>query len=653
MSTHPEGGGLGDPRDTDRDGMLHRDPAPEESTDPEVDEVDDITSPEVSDTTSGPVECDIDYSQRSMRSVFWHYENTPTHYYPENESLAKIEMIEPMYKNDKFLSDLIEKPSIDGSDYAEEAFGGFGPGSPEYDHERRLQILVPDPEAAVSWFKEAVIKPGYSAASKIFSTSVPEALHPGVKELEVTFSQSSETSLISAKIRPHIGALKVDDAPKRNETGLEIDTFKPAKKMLTTHIKDRLEALYPDQVRANKSANDLIVELGNDINLHIETDNLPNLDVTVNGSNRISLTRYGTTQPTPRQLEKELQALKDHFPNVAEAYADFFRQQLPKTQIEVDYKSAQTPGQEHKSAAAQGKESGDPINPQRMAQLRQELIVEPREDDFKYIGGLDSDIAKLQEAAMGFSNPEAFREFGVTPPRGILLQGPPGTGKTSLAMAFARDAEAVVLNVKASTIKSAFHGETERNIRGVFQLADELVEEGERVVVFIDELESLAPARDSMGASNIDKNVTTELLQGMNVDRKNSVIMAATNVPGMVDPALTNNSSRFSQQLEIGLPDSAARADIIEKLFNKFFDKSTRDSREELFDPAILIETLAQGSEGLSGADLESAIRKVLFAKAVMFASTGEKPGPSTNGQIYQSIKNVAVAKENTGQNYL
>jgi hypothetical protein len=570
------------------------------------------------------------------------YNNKPRH--------LSIEPMLETYKNIDYFGMKKEK-TVDGSEYVKDAFGGFGPGSPEYDSERRLTITIPNPKAAVGWFKEQPeAKPSFLGMgmgypeTKSFSANVSAARHPGVKTLEVRFAKTDDASLVTGRVAAHHNALSVADAPEKNEAGVLIDTKTPAQKKMVSHMQDRLDALYGDKVKLSKDAESAVVEVGDGIDLHVDFTNLPFLEVTPNGkASDHSLVRYGATKVTPKQLERELLALQQHFPQIAEAHADFFRKQLPKSLIEVNYNN---PKSEEGSNA-------DPVNPQRLAMLRQELLTEPREDDFKYIGGLDADIAKLQQAAMGFSHPEAFREFGVAPPRGILLQGPPGTGKTSLAMAFARDAEAVVLTLKASTIKSAFHGETERNLRGAFELVDELVEEGEKVVVFIDEIEALAPARDSMGSSNIDKNVTTELLQGMNVDRKNCIIIAATNVPGMVDPALINNSSRFSEQLEIGLPDTDARTDIIGKLFLKFADKSTGGSHDALFDPAIDIDTLARGSEGLSGADIENAIRKVLFTKAVMLASTGDKPGPATNGEIYQSIKLTSIGKEKTSQNYL
>ncbi len=612
----PEDSGLGDPYNVGPDGVRHREEEhiPDEEVGPEE---------QRPPSTCGRFSLLDDYDDPIKGE-----------YYSTNN----------IFLNNIGIGKRKEK-TVDGSGYVEDAFGGFGPGSPEYDPDRRLTITIPNPKAAVGWFTDVEVNPDENYPTKIsFSASVSNTRHPGVRTLEVRFAKTGDISLVTGRVLAHRGALSVPTAPERDGNGVLIDTKTPAKIKMARHMLDRLNALYGEKLRASKDAQGAVIEVGDGIDLYVELADLPTLAVTPNGNAfYYDFVRYGTARATPRQLERELLALQQHFPQIAEAYADFFRAQLPKSMIEVDYKNPKSEG-----GSAQ-----DPVNPQRLAMLRRELVTEPRGDDFKYIGGLEADIAKLKQAAMGFSHPEAFREFGVAPPRGILLQGPPGTGKTSLAMAFARDAEAVVLTLKASTIKSAFHGETERNIRGAFALVDELVAEGKKVVVFIDEIEALAPARDSMGSSGIDKNVTAELLQGMNVDRKNCIIIAATNVPGMVDPALLNNSSRFSEQLEIGLPDTKARSDIIHKLFLKFTDKSTGGSQEALFDPAIDVDTLAVASEGLSGADIENAIRKVMFTKAVMLASTGVKPGPATNGEIYQSIKSVIIGKEKTGRNYL
>ncbi len=533
------------------------------------------------------------------------------------------------------------KPDIDGSAYVREAFGGFGSGSPEYDDNSRLQVEVPNPAAAVNWFREATPQEGSSVATVAFTESIPSALHPAISAIAVNFrqGQDGQNSLIYGTVSRHHDAFDIPGVPAYTTAGRRIDTSTPAKNMLKQHMVDRITGLYPDGTTASKDGNEIAIRL--DDNITICVSQAGELRLSVNGGGN-SYNRFGRVPATPRQLERELKALQECLPPITEAYADFFRQQLPPTTLRVEY------GTSGEAGASQ-----DPVNPERLAILRQELLVDPSEDDFKYIGGLDNDIARLRKAALGFAHPEVFKEYGVAPPRGMLLQGPPGVGKSTLIRAFAREIDAVVLNVKASTIKNAFHGETERNIRGVFQLADELVAEGEQVVLFFDEMESLAPARDAMGASGIDKNVTTELLQGMNVDRPGCIIIGATNVPGALDPALTNNTSRFSEQLEISLPDIEARHDIIEKLFLKFTDRSSIGDMAALFDPAIQIDTLAQASEGLSGADLETAIRKALTDKAVQKIQTGEKPGPVTNGELYQALKAVEMAKEKTGGSYL
>ena len=661
MTNSPEGSGLGDPRDVDRDGMIEKNIVPNAS---EISQDPNPSAPIAGEPfsakehirkfqrilglgpeVSSPIRGILDINHRNS-SLIKGADGRPITPLLDFIELPHCEFSESSGFYETYSpSDRKREKTFDGSEYVKEAFGGFGPGSPEYDSEQRLKIVIPNSRAAVGWFKDTAANSDYTgivrAAKKSFVANISDTRHPGVKTLEVCFTKSDTASLVTGKVGAQSDAF-MGIAPIRDAEDILIDTKTPAKAAMVSHLRERLETLYPDKLKVSKDSMSAVIELGNDIDLHVDCTQLPLLRVTANGKyDRYEPIRYTVVKPTPRQLERELLALQIHFPRIAEAHADFFRQQLPKSQIEVDYNNPA-------ESVAQ-----DPIDPQRLAKLRQELITTPREDDFKYIGGLDRDIEKLREAALGFSHPEAFKEFGVTPPRGILLQGPPGTGKTSLANAFAREAGAVVLTLKASTIKSAFHGETERNIRGAFELADELVGEGEKVVIFIDEIESLAPARDSMGSSGIDKNVTTELLQGMNVDRPDCIIIAATNAPGLVDPALVNNSSRFSEQLEIGLPDTAARSDIIQKLFCKFADRSTSGEQGTLFDPDIKIDHLAGGSYGLSGADIENAIRKVLFTKAVLLVNTGQKPGPATSGVIYQSIKNMIAGKEKTGQNYL
>ena len=233
------------------------------------------------------------------------------------------------------------------------------------------------------------------------------------------------------------------------------------------------------------------------------------------------------------------------------------------------------------------------------------------------------------------------------------MYGPPGVAKTALAKAFANESGAVMLNVKSSNIKSAFVGESERNMRGVFQLAEQLVDEGEKVVVFFDEIEALAPSRNALVASSIDTNLTVELLRAMNEDRPNVIILAASNAPDKIDSALTGNGSRFSVKMEIGFPGIEARQQIIAKLLEKFTDKSSGVDKSILFSPDIDIPSLASASDGMTGSDIEAAMKHVLMAKANEFAESGELPKPATNSSIYQAIKSVQAQKATSQRNYL
>ncbi len=553
-------------------------------------------------------------------------------------------------------------PQTDGDSYLRDAFGGFGPGSPEYDDNgKRLQIVIEDLDKAVAWFNNPTVMPGHGRQPrKIFRTAISPDEHPKISQLNVEFSvHETGAMLISGTIDTNAGFLdglfSSPLIPKQDQQGRQVNTHASGQKLLNEHMAERLSALYPGQVgttEAEEGKQPIVLNVEEGIKLHILFDSMySKLQVTVNGSERhYSGNRFGSApKPSHEQLKKELLALQQCYPDIAEAFADFFRKQLPKTVIELDVNDENS--DENRGETDVQSSDSDPTNPHRLKQLRQELLVEPQADDFKYIGGLEREVGKLQEAALAFADPETFRSWGVEPPRGILMQGPPGTGKTSMAMAFVHEIDAVMLNVRASNIKNAFHGETERNIRGVFQLADELAGEGKKVVIFFDEIESLAPRRDAMSSSGIDRNVTTELLQAMNKDRPNCIIIAATNAPDMVDRALLLNNSRFSEKIEIPLPDADARTDILHKLLERFNSRVT--DGQTLFVEDLDIDMLVRTSDGLTGGDLQEAIRKALSAKAVSTIKAEERAAPLETTQLYQRVQDVIVQKDASDQNYL
>ena len=176
------------------------------------------------------------------------------------------------------------------------------------------------------------------------------------------------------------------------------------------------------------------------------------------------------------------------------------------------------------------------------------------------IGGLDSAIAQLREAVeLPLKMPQLFTHLGISPHRGVLLYGPPGTGKTLLAKALANECEAHFALVNGPELLSKWHGETEANLRRLFEEARAKAPS----VILFDEIDALTPHRDTV-THNFEAVLVSQLLSLMDglVDRGNVVVIGTTNRPKAVDPAL-KRPGRLDLQLLVGLPDVAAREAIL------------------------------------------------------------------------------------------
>ncbi|MEL7237704.1 MAG: ATP-binding protein, partial [Planctomycetota bacterium] len=162
-----------------------------------------------------------------------------------------------------------------------------------------------------------------------------------------------------------------------------------------------------------------------------------------------------------------------------------------------------------------------------------------------------------------FRHPELAEKFGITPGGGILLYGPPGTGKTMLARATAGELDAVFFTVSAADLLSKWVGEAEQNVKALFDAATN----EERSVIFIDEIESLVPARRDEGGSSVMQRVVPQILQGMEGFAKKKgqpvLFMGATNVPWQLDPAVLR-PGRFDEKVYVDLPDLPARTKLLE-----------------------------------------------------------------------------------------
>ncbi len=226
-----------------------------------------------------------------------------------------------------------------------------------------------------------------------------------------------------------------------------------------------------------------------------------------------------------------------------------------------------------------------------------EVLVEVPEVHWDDIGGLEDVKQQLREAVeWPLKHPEAYERFGIEPPRGILLYGPPGCGKTLLAKAVATESEANFIAVKGPEILSKWVGESERAIREIFKKARTYAP----AVIFFDEIDAIAPIRGMYGDTAVTERVVSQLLTEMDsIESLNNVIViAATNRPDLVDPALLR-PGRFEKIIYVPPPDKRARLEILKV-----------HTRRVPLAEDVDLEKIAELTEGYSGADLEALVRE-------------------------------------------
>ncbi len=223
-----------------------------------------------------------------------------------------------------------------------------------------------------------------------------------------------------------------------------------------------------------------------------------------------------------------------------------------------------------------------------------EVLVEVPDIKWEDIGGLEGVKEELREAIeWPLKYPELFAQMNAVPPKGLLLYGPPGTGKTLLAKAAANESEANFISVKGPELLNKFVGESEKAIREVFRKA----RQASPCIIFFDEIDSVAPVRgSSMGDSNVTERVISQFLTEMDglEELRNVIIIAATNRPDIVDPALLR-PGRFDRLLLVPPPDLDARKQIF-----RIHTKKTPLGED------VKLDELAKKTEGYTGADIAS-----------------------------------------------
>lgn len=240
-----------------------------------------------------------------------------------------------------------------------------------------------------------------------------------------------------------------------------------------------------------------------------------------------------------------------------------------------------------------------------LRKAREEVIGVPRVT-YEDIGGLKREIDQIREMIeLPLRHPELFERLGIEPPKGVLLHGPPGTGKTLIAKAVANETDANFHSISGPEIMSKFYGESERHLRDIFEEA----EKNAPSIIFIDELDSIAPKRGET-TGEVERRVVAQLLSLMDglESRGQVVVIGATNRPNALDEAL-RRGGRFDREIEIGIPDRNGRLEILEV-----------HTRGMPLAEDVDVKEVATRTHGFVGADLATlckeaamhAIRKIL-----------------------------------------
>ncbi|HEX7048574.1 MAG TPA: CDC48 family AAA ATPase [Longimicrobiales bacterium] len=233
-------------------------------------------------------------------------------------------------------------------------------------------------------------------------------------------------------------------------------------------------------------------------------------------------------------------------------------------------------------------------------ELRPEYTVpeEARRADVTYddVGGIGDTIVQVREMIeLPLKHPELFQRLGIDPPKGVLLHGPPGTGKTLLARAVANEADASFFHIAGPEIMGRFYGESEQRLRDTFQQAQQQAPS----IVFIDELDSIAPKREQV-TGEVERRVVAQLLTLMDglEPRQNVVVIGATNRIDAVDEAL-RRPGRFDREIVVGVPDTDGRREIL-----------GIHTRGMPLDEDVDLDELARTTYGFVGADLAALARE-------------------------------------------
>lgn len=243
------------------------------------------------------------------------------------------------------------------------------------------------------------------------------------------------------------------------------------------------------------------------------------------------------------------------------------------------------------------------------------------------LGGLKKEVQKIREMVeLPMRHPELFEKLGIEAPKGVLLYGPTGTGKTLLAKAVAGETNSHFTSISGPEIMGKYYGESEERLREIFKQA----EDNTPSIVFIDEIDSIAPKRDEV-TGEVEKRVVSQLLtlmDGMKA-RGKVIVIAATNRPDSIDPAL-RRPGRFDREIEIGIPDEEGRLEIL-----------NIHTRGMPVDEKVNLNQIAKVAHGFVGADLESLTKEAAMRSLRRILPDIDLDQEKISSEILQKIKIV------------
>ena len=231
-------------------------------------------------------------------------------------------------------------------------------------------------------------------------------------------------------------------------------------------------------------------------------------------------------------------------------------------------------------------------------ELAKQNGVQKRKISYEDIGGLGQQVQRIREMIeLPLKYPEIFERLGIQPPKGVFMYGPPGTGKTLIVRAVAHETDAYFINISGPEIMGKFYGESEGRIRKLFEEAQAHAPS----IIFIDEIDAIAPKREDMGGEKqVEKRVVAQLLSLMDglESRGKVIVIGATNIPNSIDPAL-RRPGRFDREISISIPDKKGRLEILHI-----------HTRGIPLSIDVELEKLAEITHGFVGADLEALARE-------------------------------------------